>query len=164
MAVPLANPEDVAAIWRPVAAGEVARVTYLIALASAQLRARLPFDVDARIALVPPAPLALDPVLVAGVVARIVKRALVNPDGLQSSTRTVGPYSESRTFVSGDVDASGDVSVTDADIADLMPRRGAARVHTMQLGLTGSMLPEDIRWQVAGWTRGSYPLLPGQVP
>jgi hypothetical protein len=146
MDVLLAQPADVAAIWRPLSDDEVVRVAHLIHLASAKLRAAVSFDLSARVdlfAVSPSDPLALDPVLVAGVVAAMVKRVLVNPDGLQSSTRTVGPYSESRTH-GAQGEGSGEVQVTAADLAALAPRVVRSPVRTLQTGLSDRMLPD--RW------------------
>jgi hypothetical protein len=146
MAVPLAQVSDVAAVWRPVTdADEVARVTYLLGLASAKLRSVLP-NIDVRIGLVPPDPLALDPVLVAGVVAGMVKRVVVNPEGLQSSTRTVGPYSESKTHGAQGY-GSGELVVTAEDIAQLLPVQPRSGVRTIQTGLSDRMVNPERRWR-----------------
>lgn len=165
MGVPLAQVEDVAAIWRPVTGDEIVRVASLINLASAKVRAAVPFDLDARIALYATDPTdatAVDPVLAAGVVAAIVKRVLVNPDGLQSYTRTVGPYSESRTH-GAQGSGSGEVLVTAADLAELLPRAVGSRVRTLTTGLSDRMLsarPLD----VVSRTNRDEPLYWTQVP
>lgn len=138
MAEPLAQLADVEAVWRPVVdAQQVAQVSHLILLASAKVRA-LVTNLDARTVLPEGDALRLDPVLVAGVVANIVKRVLVNPDGLQSSTRTVGPYSESQTH--GASEPRGLV-VTPEDLAELLPR-GSGGARTLTLGLSDRMLAD----------------------
>lgn len=150
--VPLAHLEDVSAVWRPVAADEVERVSYLIALASAKLRAAVTFDLDARTALYatdPSAVTALDPVLVAGVVAGMVKRVLVNPSGVQSTTRSVGPYSESQTFGASQAGGS-EVVVLPEDVALLLPRHRTSRVRTLDVGLAASMVDDRRRWRHLG--------------
>lgn len=149
-AVPLAQVDDVANVWRPLEASEIPRVQYLINVASAKLRARCPFDLDARIALyytTPSDPSALDPVVVTNVVATIVKRVLVNPEGLASTTQTFGPFSESRTFSRGgnDPTPTGDIEITAADLGELIPttRNGQGATRTLSVGLTDNMWPES---------------------
>lgn len=156
MAVPLAEVADVEAIWRTLEPSETSQAAVLINIASAKLRARLPFDVDARIALyatTPRSPGALDPMVVANVVATIVKRVLVNPDGLVSTTQTFGPISESRSFVartpSGtstgvsatDPDSRGEIRITQADLSDLLPVTRKVKVRSTEVGLQPSMMP-----------------------
>jgi hypothetical protein len=157
-AVPLAQVEDVANVWRAIESAEVARVEYLIDVASAKLRARCPFDLDARIGLftaVPSDPLALDPVVVTNVVATIVKRVMVNPEGLASTTQTFGPFSESRTFAGrNESSASGDVEITAADLAELAPRRAPGPVRTLSIGLTDNMWPEPAYRTAYLWPNG----------
>lgn len=149
MAGPLAEVADVEAIWRTLEPTETTQANALIDIASAKLRSALP-AVDARIALygtLPVNPLALDPVVVANVVATIVKRVLVNPDGLASTTQTFGPISEARNYEgrSGgdDSDSRGEIRVTAADLDNLLPvlatRRGGLR--SIQVGLEASMQP-----------------------
>lgn len=161
MAVPLAQVDDVAAIWRPIAAGEIARVAHLIDVASAKLRARLPFDIDARTALYavdPLDPIALDPVVVANVVAAIVKRVLVNPEGLASTTQSVGPYSESRTFSGkAESEARGEIYVTEDDVCELLPKQPFRSVRSLSVGLTDAMA------RPARWPR-RLPYWPGEGP
>lgn len=165
MGVPLAQVEDVAAIWRPITEAEIVRVASLINLASAKVRAAVPFDLDARIALyssAPNDPTAVDPVLAAGVVAAVVKRVLVNPEGLYSSTRTVGPYSESRTH-GAQGEGAGEVLVTAADLADLLPRVVGSRVRSLEVGLSDRMLSSRPR-DVVSRTNRDEPLYWTQVP
>jgi hypothetical protein len=128
MAVALASLDDVATVWRLPTADETVQVLGLINVASAKLRQAAPFDIDARIALhsvTPSAATALDPVVVASVVAMIVKRVLVNPDGLATSTESVGPFSESRSFVARadttGADTRGGIYVTASDVDQLRP-------------------------------------------
>lgn len=125
---PLADTSDVEAVWRPLQDTEVGQVTALIARASAKLRHAVPFDIDARIALYatdPTQPTALDPMVVADVVATIVKRFMVNIEGVASSSEGVGPYSRSATFVNRydktGSDVRGAIQVIDSDIDQLRP-------------------------------------------
>ena len=127
MPEPLATPSDVADIWRPLTDTETAQATNLIAKASSRLRQKCPFDIDTRIALYSADssdPQALDPLLVADVVANIVKRVMTNPAGVLSQSNTTGPLSASVTFASrtSDDGATGStLVVTDADIDQLRP-------------------------------------------
>jgi hypothetical protein len=125
---PLATPDDVAVIWRPLSDAEDTQVTTLILKASAKLRQACPFDIDARIVLfdtTPTDPAALDPVVVADVVATIVKRLLVNPNGFATESETAGPFSKSATFVNRydktGSDVRGAIQITDSDIDQLRP-------------------------------------------
>lgn len=125
---PLATPSDVEDVWRPLTDTETSRVENLIAKASAKLRQACPFDVDDRIAQFnagEATPTALDPQIVADLVATIVKRFLVNPEGAVTSTDTTGPLSHSRSFVfrydKTGADTRGTIQVTDADVDQLRP-------------------------------------------
>lgn len=124
----LADPSDVADIWHPLSDAETTRVTRLIRKATTKLRQASPFDIDARIALFatnPEAPTALDPSLVADRVAIIVKRFLVNPEGVASSSEGVGPFSKSQTYVNRydktGSDVRGELRITEEDIDELRP-------------------------------------------
>jgi len=125
MAELLATPDDVAGIWQPIPDDQNQRILDLIAKASARIRQKAPFDIDARIALFEADaadPKGLDPLIVADVVANIVKRVLTNPSGILSGSETVGPYSRSQVFASRTSDAGdafNSLSVTDADIDQL---------------------------------------------
>jgi hypothetical protein len=125
---PLATPEDVADTWRPLTPAETGRVMSLIEKASAKLRHECPFDIDERVGLFstdPTAPTALDPLVVADVVATIVKRFLANPEGFASTSEGDGPFSRSGTFVNrydkSGSDVRGAIQVTPSDIAQLRP-------------------------------------------
>lgn len=130
---------DVEDIWRPLTADQQERATKLIAKASALLRWACPFDVDARIALSasePDNPQALDSAIVATVVAGIVKRVMVNPDGAASSSETAGPFSKTANFVgqhdsAGGQDRSG-LTVTAADIDALRAPAGFGVPYTIR--------------------------------
>lgn len=74
MPTPLADPDDVAGIWRPLTTAELAAAEGQIRFASAIVRQQVP-SVDARLAAG-----TLDPDLVRGVVASMVQRVLMNPD------------------------------------------------------------------------------------
>lgn len=123
---PLAEPADVADAWRPLTDDtEVSRIIRLIRKASAQLRQIMP-TIDRRIGLFstdPTSPLALDPILVADVVATAVRDFVVNPAGAISETQGVGPYSHSVTYAARGInDASrGTLAFSAALLAKLQP-------------------------------------------
>lgn len=81
----LAVVSDVADRWRPLSTAETAVATVLLGDASALVRAAYP-GVDADITSG-----ALDSTVVAGVVAQMVKRAMLRADGVKSEA--TGPYS-----------------------------------------------------------------------
>jgi hypothetical protein len=116
-----------AALLRPLTVDEAAIIDGVIDLASTKLRGKLP-TVDDRIAAWSQSPrpaTALDPELVAAVLAGVIKRALLNPKGLWSTSETDGDYSISETYPAArggaDVDNAGGITITDADLAELAP-------------------------------------------
>lgn len=136
MAAPLAIPSDVEDLWRPLTPADYPRVPNLIDKASALLRQRLPW-VDARVTrfrLDPTDAGGLDPLTVASVVATVVKRFLVNPDGATNSGETTGPYSQTKGFaLRGDKDVRGELYVSDQDVKNLLvPSKGLPRIGTIK--------------------------------
>ncbi len=136
MAKPLAIPDDVADLWRPLTTDETGRVFRLIDKASALLRQKVPW-VDARMVLFTADPGnigGLDPQTVANVTATIVKRFLVNPDGATNTSETTGPFSYSKGFaLRGDKDVRGELLVTESDILALTPaQKSKARIGTIR--------------------------------
>jgi hypothetical protein len=131
-AVPLALPQDVEDVWRPLSDTEVSRVQRLIEKASALLRQRLPW-VDDRIhrhAVDPTDPGGLDPLSVATVVATVVKRFLSNVQGVASET--AGPYAVAYVL-RGDKDARGELQITELDIERLLtPSKSRTRIGTIK--------------------------------
>lgn len=83
---PLASPEDVADLWRPLTTAETSVARTLLRYASKMIRGRVA-DIDARITSGD-----LDSDLAALVAARMVLRVMQNPAGAVKS-QTVGPYS-----------------------------------------------------------------------
>lgn len=139
---PLATPDDVADVWRPLLDTETAQVANLIRKASAKLRHACPFDVDARIALFTTDPenvQALDPDVVADVVATIVKRFLVNREGVASQSQGVGPFSKSATYVNRydktGSDVRGAIQIIDSDIEQLRPAVPAQTPTSFEVGI-----------------------------
>lgn len=119
----------------------------LLRKATALLRQKAP-HVDARIAAFeadPSDPRGLDPVTVATVVAGVVKRVMVNPDGATSDSQTVGIYSRTKTFVfSRGTDPSqvdrGQLAITKADLDQLAPYVPASS-HAGSIRLQPSLAP-----------------------
>lgn len=133
-ATPLATPQDVADVWRPLTAAEETQVAALLTKAEAKLRQKAPFDIDARMGLFatdPTDPTALDPVIVADVLATVVKRFMVNRDGVASSSEGTGPFSKSQTFVNRydktGSDVRGAIQITESDLDQLRPAVPAAK-------------------------------------
>lgn len=119
MAGPLATVDDVEAVWRPLDADERPQAERLLALASSLVRTRVR-SVDDRV--------ATDPAfadVVTTVVAGVVVRVLVNPDGL--TQRSEGPFSA--TFSTG----SGRLYLTAEDVAALSPRVALGGVYSVPL-------------------------------
>lgn len=148
MTTPLATPSDVEEIWRPLDEDEKLQVAALIVKASAKLRfTGRALSIDTRMATFatnPADPSALDPVIVADVVANIVKRAIVNPDGLVSKTQTVGPMSESSTYAprSGQ-QIEARLEVRESDLDALRPDAVPARPTVRSIRLNPSLAPRN---------------------
>lgn len=151
----LCQPSDVIAkLVRPLSDFESTYVNAWIDEASAQLRQRAPFDIDARIAMFDSgvvSPAALDPVLVAGVVAGVVKNFLVNPEGFVTTSEATGPFSQSHSFVNrydkSGSDVRGRIQVTDADVDQLRPAAPAESPFSFKVGIPqpGIVLPNALR-------------------
>lgn len=159
MGVPLATPDDVAQLWRPLSSAEQQQVEGLIVKASARLRHAAPFDIDTRIALYstdPTALTALDPDVVADVIATKVKNFLVNPDGVASGSETAGPFSKSATYVNRydktGSDIRGSLEFTDSDLDQLRPAVPADSPFAFQIGIPDPQLliPAGNGFGVAG--------------
>lgn len=141
--LPLCSFSDIEAkLVRPLSDFEASYVDAWIAEASAQLRQAAPFDVDARMQMFKsgiPDPAALDPQLVAGVVATVIKNFLVNPVGAVTASETMGPYSQSHSYVNrydkSGSDVRGRIQVTDADIDQLRPAVPAPIVGSFRVNM-----------------------------
>lgn len=128
MAAPLTSDTAIeAALLRPLTSTETTYTPVLIADVSGQLRTKLR-SVDDRIAAYavdPDDATGIDPAAVAGMLARVIKRVLVNPRGLWSTTNGDGPFSYSETYpgsrAGGAAAATLGAVVTDDDIAEILP-------------------------------------------
>lgn len=165
MTVALATPADLATMWRPLLPDETSRAADLLLRASALLRQAVP-SIDDRIAQwtssddVPVG--ALDPTLVATVVATIVKRFIANVEGVASES--IGPYSVSYALRT-EKDVRGELQVTANDLRALRPYQpkaalGSIRVHPSMapwpigdLGIVARM-----RYDTADYQTGTEPV------
>ncbi len=153
MADPLALVSDVEDVWQPIPEADQPRIMNLIDVASAKLRQACPFNIDMRMALfktTPSDPIALPPVMVANVVAVIVKRFLVNQNGVVTQSETTGPYTHSESFVNRydktGSDVRGAIQITPADIDELRPAVRVRVPQMVQLRPTRAMEPTPGYW------------------
>jgi hypothetical protein len=116
---------DVAAVWRPLTAAETEVAGTLVTYASALLRSLVP-NIDQRIT-----DGDLDGALARLAVVQMVKRVLINPEGVRSESETTGPFSESKTWDVGR--AVGRLSVTAEDLALVAGRAAGPRVRSIRL-------------------------------
>jgi hypothetical protein len=137
-------------------------MTSLIVKASARLRQQCPFNVDDRIALFstdPTNPIALNPDLVADLVATKVKNFLINPDGVATASDTAGPFSHSATFVNRydktGSDIRGSLQFTDSDIEQIRPAVPFTAPSSFKIGVP------DPQILIPGYLTGRRGGLPG---
>lgn len=146
-----ATTADVTALWRTPTTDELPTVDYLLTYASARLRS-LVLDLDARLIAG-----TADPVIVAGVVAGAVIRAMKNPDGVKQ--QTAGPYSQT---IDNTV-AAGYVYFTPDELAAVAPaglKQPTAKTVQFGRGSTPGFAPDpllQLRFPdaepVGGWPR-----------
>lgn len=139
MAAAFATVDDVTALYGAVTADDTAKATRLLDAASALLRAKVP-GIDLGVA-------ATDPVLVATVVAEVVARALRNPGGVKTLSRTTGPFSESVSYA--DAAATG-LFFSDDELVMLggsvpSTRRG---LRTFRVGTTEPRRATETVWPI----------------
>jgi hypothetical protein len=142
----LAQPYDVeAALVRPLTALEAQYVPTLLDQASALIRNAAP-SVDQRMAAYAADSTNLTSVsaaTVSTVVAMVVKRYLVNPTGIASTTETSGPFSHSTSMaLRGEKGQRGILEVTAEDLKVLFPNRKRARVGSIRL--RANMAPRPV--------------------
>lgn len=172
MGLPLATNEDVQLMYSPLigASADVqAQVTGLIAKASAILRQRVPWVDDRmdKFALNPLDVGGLDPVVVADVVATMVKRFLVNQSGATNQAETVGPYSHSTGFViRGEKNVVlGELYLSDADLDKLRgPVKLDPKIGTVKVGASDGMMAGRGRFEMARWGPGMGTYIPEGGP
>lgn len=153
MADSLADLEDLQQLLpTPIKDADADRLTGLLMRASALVRQKAPHT-DQRIANG-----LLDPLVASTVVAGIVKRMILNPDGASSKTVSTGPYSTSVSYVDryegadGSLAIRGSLQVTKGDLDQLRPvPTAASRIGSIKLrpalapayGWQGDRLVED---------------------
>lgn len=132
----LATVTDVeAALLRPLTASEAGYVPGLIGQVEALLRQRVP-DMDSRlVAFATGEPGGVDPVVLAGVVARVVARALLNPGGVSSRTESTGPFSATDSYRDPGGRVMTGIYLTADDLAGLGIRRGGVKAKTLRVPL-----------------------------
>lgn len=149
---PLAKPADVTDLLPPIGDYDIDRIERHILKASASLRQLTPFDIDQRIdwfetGLGTP---TLDPLQVATVVATIVKRFMVNVEGVASRTDTEGPNSTSLTLVNrydkSGSDTRGAIQATDADVQQLRPAVPSEIASSFRVGIPDPQLVIQHSW------------------
>ncbi|HRE03084.1 MAG TPA: Gp19/Gp15/Gp42 family protein [Ilumatobacteraceae bacterium] len=115
--------------WRALTPTEQAQADHYLALASALIRHEFA-SIDARVAA-DPAGLG---VLVKGVTVEMVKRVLINPEGLRSVQESIDDYS--RTMTRDSSMSSGGLFLTDLERTLLTPtsRRGAFSIAPVDEG------------------------------
>jgi hypothetical protein len=125
---PFADVQDVQAIWRPLSDDESVLVAAWIIEASQQVRDEVPdvggLDVDERVALAADAAHYLSAATVRSVVARMVRRVLMNPEGARQRSQSVDDYSESVTVDSSL--SSGEMFISPREMARLLGSRGGS--------------------------------------
>lgn len=115
-----AEPDDVAARWRPLTPGEETVAETLCDDASNLIRARFP-GIDDQVTSG-----QVDAAVLTQVVAGMVKRAMIAPaDGLSSQSEGVGPYSRSQSYAN----PLGNVFLTAAEMTLIIGYRPAASSH-----------------------------------
>jgi hypothetical protein len=128
---PFATQDDVeTALVRPLTTTEANYIDGLIGQASALLRNEAP-SIDDRIArygVDPTDKSALSPATVAAVVAGVVKRYMVNPTGIASTSQTDGPFSLSTSYaLRSEKETRGALQITRDDLLVLFPNRKRLR-------------------------------------
>jgi hypothetical protein len=132
----LTTSDDVeTALLRPLTAGEGLYIDDLMVQATELLRLARP-SIDARIARYtadPTDPGGVSAKAVAAVLAGVIKKYLINPTGIATTTRSVGPYSQSIAYaLRSEKERRGALEITDDDIAVLFPSRKRPRAGTIR--------------------------------
>ena len=129
---PFATPSDIEAIWRPLTGDEESTVLAWIEEASQQVRDEVPLvlglDIDERIAAG-----SLSLTTVRSVVAQMVRRVMINPDGDSSVTEQTGPFSVTRTKARAT--SSGALYLSAAELRRLLGRRSGQTAFMITPGI-----------------------------
>lgn len=124
-----AQPQDVTAISGPLTADQIAAIPGLLAQASTKLRgwgAERGLDIDALIA-----GSDLRTEIAKDAVANAAKRAAQNLDGFSETSFAIDDYRETNRR---DKTTNGEIIIDPADLAGLIPGKGARRFGTIRLG------------------------------
>lgn len=138
MAEDLVAQSDVeAALLRPLADTETPYIATLIKQVSSRLRGRIK-NLDARIATYeadPDASGGIDPARVASVLADVLKRYMVNPEGAASRSETTGPESASVSFASYGkaIGGTGRLTISQQDVDEILARPRRTRPGSIKL-------------------------------
>ena len=156
MLYPYAAPEDVAGIWRPLSDEETAVASAWIDQASQQIRDEVPdiggLDVDERLAA---GMLSVDTVRY--VVARMVRRVLMNPEGARSRAQGIDNYTESVTVDS--TLSHGELFINERELKRLMGiRLGKGQAFSFETAPDSPIVvwPHPMVNGFSGWSSGWY--------
>lgn len=131
----VAQPDVETALLRPLTTLEATYIAGLIAQTEALLRQRVP-SIDARIAeyVANPADTAsVSAETVATVLAGVIKRYLINPEGAVSISQAAGPFSTAKSYaLRTDKTRRGALEITDEDVDVLFPNRKRLRAGTIK--------------------------------
>ena len=114
---------DVEDRWRPLTEVETRLANTLAVDASVRVRRRFP-TIDARIASG-----SVDPLEVTAVVAGMVKRAMIAPEGVSLHTQVGGPYQDTKRYAN----PLGDLYLTADDLAVLSEGGMSRRAFSVDL-------------------------------
>lgn len=133
----LVTPDDVAAaLLRPLTDSEDTYIYTLIGQASALLRNAAPSIDDrlARYAADPTDPTGISQATVQAVLSGVIKRYLINPSGLASTSEAMGPYSTTTSYaLRSEKETRGILQITSEDLAALFPNRKRLRAGTIRV-------------------------------
>lgn len=138
MAEDLVTQGDVeAALLRPLTDTEKPYIATLISQASSRLRGRIR-NLDDRIAAYEADTAAvggIDPDRVASVLAGVLKRYMVNPEGAASRSETTGPESASVSFASYGkaIGGTGVLTISQQDVDDVLARAKRTRPGSIKV-------------------------------
>lgn len=116
------RPEDVAAGWRPLTAGEIVTAEGLIEEATVLLHVLVP-GVD-----------SMDELIVRFVAVRMIRRVMKNPDGYRVRDESIDDYSDGGTIDSSL--STGELYVSDQELGwlGIKPASATKRAFEVQLG------------------------------
>ena len=139
---PFADPSDIEGIWRPLSAEDAALAAAWIDQASQQVRDEVPdvdgLTVDERITAG-----TLAPETVRDVVARMVLRVLMNPEGARQRSHSLDDYQE--TVLVDSTRSSGEMFISAAEMKRLTGLQGR-RAFEIDTRPDPPMLVTTVQW------------------